>query len=283
MPGLAVGLFASLPADTVACSIPGCDTPCTLSPRARLSGVDPSQALCPEHHARALGLADRQAPCSVRTCRRARTFTAQEQLALLAPDGFDPGVTAQPVEPPAGICAPCTARRARLRPRESVCQVHGCTQEVTLSVSAQLAAWAALGTDDPAVEPRPPRRMCRACRDFCRTHPDREVPCVRAGCSGTWTFKSGAQLHARLDGKRQDPARPCARCLAMEAEEGSVADAGTQTMPCVTPGCAGTWAWAPGTRLRPATEGDRPTDRMCPACRARAERPPPAATRPRGA
>ena len=38
---------------------------------------------------------------------------------------------------------------------------------------------------------------------------------------------------------------------------------GAETMPCVVPGCEGTWLYIPGMRLRDAAYGELSPDRMC--------------------
>ena len=102
--------------------------------------------------------------------------------------------------PPERMCGLCAQKLARLQPREQPCKVHGCTRTWTWDRASQMRAWVASGSDDLDFEPAAPRRMCEVCREFCRTHSDREVGCGRPECNNTWTFKTGAQR--RVGGRR---------------------------------------------------------------------------------
>jgi len=144
-----------------------------------------------------------------------------------------------------------------------VCKVHGCTREVTLDRELQLKAWASLGTEDLNADFTLPKRMCEVCREFCRMHPDREVACGRPECTRTWTYKTGAQLQAFLAGRLEDPVRLCTECIHGGYQSPDQAETDVEVMPCVLPGCDGTWQWWPGLNIAAAKEGDRPVDRMC--------------------
>ena len=98
-----------------------------------------------------------------------------------------------PEGPPERMCGLCAQKLSRVQAREQPCKVHGCSRTWTWDRASQMRAWVLSGSDDVDYEPASPRRMCEVCREFCRTHPDREVACGRPGCDHSWTFKTGAQ------------------------------------------------------------------------------------------
>ena len=179
-----------------------------------------------------------------------------------------------PEGPPERMCGLCAQKLSRLQPREQPCKVHGCSRTWTWDRASQMRAWVASGSDDLDFEPGAPKRMCEVCREFCRTHPDREVACGRPGCPQTWTYKTGAQLQAFLAGRTADPLKLCGECAKGEfaatfrpGGEGGEVPEGAETMPCVVPGCTGTWLYVPGMRLRETPYGELAPDRMCEAHR----------------
>ena len=175
-----------------------------------------------------------------------------------------------PEGPPERMCGLCAQKISRIQAKEQPCKVHGCARTWTWDRASQMRAWVLSGSDDLDFEPAAPKRMCEVCREFCRTHPDREVPCGRPGCNNSWTFKTGAQLQAFLAGRIADPLKLCGECAKGEfaatfrpsGEAGAVPE-GAETMPCVVPGCEGTWLYIPGMRLRDAAYGELSPDRMC--------------------
>jgi hypothetical protein len=175
-----------------------------------------------------------------------------------------------PEGPPQRMCSPCAQKLGRIAARDVPCKVHGCTRTWTWDRASQLRAWVQSGTDDVDWDPPAPKRMCEVCRDFCRTHPDRAVPCGRPGCENTWTYKTGAQLQAFLAGRQQDPLKLCDECakgeFAKQAEAAGLPE-GAEIMPCVVPACGGTWVYIPGQRLAPLVDGELSPDRMCAKCR----------------
>ena len=278
----------------VPCANPGCDKTWTWTRSARLSqrgGPDrPPSRICDDCQAEEKSLSDREAPCKIEGCKRTWLWTRDAQLKHRTwlrrsgeegePEGKGRGRgrrrkqrRASVHEPPPRMCEPCRARLAKLTEREGPCKVHGCTRQAKIDRDTQLRAWAAMGTEDIDAEPSSlPRRMCDVCREFCKNHPDREVPCGRPGCDKTWTFKTGAQLQAFLAGRLEDPMRLCDECGKgdfMQLERPAGAPAGAEVMPCVVLGCDGVWYWLPGTQLAPANPGDEPPDRMCAEHRAR--------------
>lgn len=178
-----------------------------------------------------------------------------------------------PEGPPERMCGLCAQKLSRVQAREQPCKVHGCSRTWTWDRASQMRAWVLSGSDDVDYEPASPRRMCEVCREFCRTHPDREVACGRPGCDRSWTFKTGAQLQAFLAGRLADPLKLCGECAKGEfaatfrpGSEGGIPE-GAETMPCVVPGCEGTWLYIPGMRLRETAYGELSPERMCDAHR----------------
>ncbi len=177
-----------------------------------------------------------------------------------------------PEGPPERMCGLCAQKLGRLQAKELPCKVHGCTRSWTWDRASQMRAWVASGSDDVDFEPASPKRMCEVCREFCRTHPDREVACGRPGCTTTWTYKTGAQLQAFLAGRTADPLKLCGECSKGEfaatfRPSGDAVPEGAEIMPCVVSGCDGTWVYIPGMKLRETSYGELSTDRMCPKCR----------------
>ena len=177
--------------------------------------------------------------------------------------------TPNPEGPPERMCGLCAQKLSRVQAREQPCKVHGCSRTWTWDRASQMRAWVLSGSDDVDYEPSAPRRMCEVCREFCRTHPDREVVCGRPGCERSWTFKTGAQLQAFLAGRLADPLKLCGECAKGEfaasfrpGTEGGIPE-GAETMPCVVPGCEGTWLYIPGMRLRDTAYGELSPERMC--------------------
>jgi hypothetical protein len=175
-----------------------------------------------------------------------------------------------PEGPPERMCESCAAKLAGLSPQPQRCKVHGCVREWIWPRDHQLRAWVALGSAAGDTVPPAPRRMCDACRDFCKAHPDRAVRCGRPGCDLTWTWKTGAQLQAHLAGRFAEPIRLCDTCARGEfllTQSPRPTTPGAEAMPCVVRGCSGTWIFSRGMALAPAREGDEPPDRMCDGCR----------------
>ncbi len=294
----------------VRCSNPWCDRTWTWPKSAQLallqrnprtasvSDLEPPARACDACTKEDRELADAEVACRVDGCKRTWTWSRDAQLKHRAwlrhappldrgrADDRDEGGEGRrrrrrrrgaksPADPPPRMCEPCRQRLAMLVEREGSCKVHGCTRTVTIDRESQLRAWAALGTTELDVEAPLPKRMCEVCREFCRLHGDREVPCGRPGCDRTWTYKTGAQLQAFLAGRFEDPLRLCDACMsgaaaldALRADGTEVAPEGAEVMPCVVIGCDGVWYWIAGMSIAPANDGDQPFDRMCARCRA---------------
>jgi hypothetical protein len=286
------GAFDTVADREVECTNPGCTRTWTLTKAAQIAQAGrggPAPRMCDECLREEKHLADRQVRCRLDACKRTWTWSAEAQRAHRTwlrrhPDHVEhepsrdsgeghrrrrrkPKRRASIHEPPPRLCEPCKTKLGRLEEREGPCKVHGCTRGAVVDREQQLRAWAALGTDDLDVDAPLSRRMCEACREFCRTHPDREVPCGRPGCDHTWTYKTGAQLQAMLAGRHEDPIRLCPECASGDFVRDPALPPGTEAMPCVVMGCDGVWHWRPGLQIAPAALGTLPLDRMCDACR----------------
>lgn len=282
----------------VRCSNPWCQRTWTWTKSAQLGALGRPAARRseggPEAPSRACDhcvreereLADAQIPCRVDGCSETWTWSRDAQIKHRAwlrhakplPDA-GPGQgerrgkrrrrgRAQPgIDGPAPrMCESCRQRLATLVDRETTCKVHGCTRTVTIDRESQLRAWVAAG-GAIAGEFALPKRMCEVCREFCRLHHDREVPCARADCDRTWTYKTGAQLQAFLAGRFEDPSRLCAACIASGHERPDETIEGVEVMPCIVPLCDGIWHYVLGMQIAASDDGDQPLDRMCNRCR----------------
>jgi hypothetical protein len=251
----------------------------------------PPKRLCDECKKGERELGDTAVPCRIDGCSGTWRWTREAQLkhrawlrrsegGARAPDAGDAPNRRRRRRssgegPPARLCDRCRDKLATLIEREGQCKVHGCTRMVSIDRESQLRAWAAAATDDAATDVPLPKRMCEVCREFCRLHQDRQVPCGRPGCDRTWTYKTGAQLQAFLAGRLEDPVKLCETCRESDfARQGSgetvTAPEGAEIMPCILPACDGVWFFVPGTTIAtiaPAEDGDLPLDRMCDRCR----------------
>ncbi len=301
MCGRCTAKFTALEDRAVACANPGCARTWTWAKSSQVAQMQrngsakPPSKVCPECTKEERELPDRDVSCRVEGCKRTWTWSRDAQLkhrtwarrnaeeqarggaAPSAPDNDrgrgkrKRGRRRQRVdvnEAPRRMCELCREKMNRLQEREGPCKVHGCTRMAMVDRESQLRAWARLGTQDLEAEANAGRRMCEHCREFCRAHPDRAVPCGRPGCDKSWTYKTGAQLQDFLAGRRQDPIRLCSECTKggmMAAVPG--APAGAEVMPCVVPMCEGLWFYQQGiTQVAPGN-GELPVDRMCDSCR----------------
>jgi hypothetical protein len=302
---LAGGLLSHIDDREVPCTVEGCDNTWTwtANEQIRSYGQPPPKRKCAECTA----IDDREVPCAVESCNRRWVWSAEAQLKHRAwmrrqpsRDGNNKRRKGRAQEAPRRKCDLCHAKLLKIVERESVCKVHGCTRTVKIDKDSQLRAWAAMRTDDLDAEPVLPKKMCDVCREFCRTHPDRDVQCGRPGCDRTWTYKTGAQLQSFLAGRFEDPIRLACEgsdCDLIRAEAAHLAqlaalsgegeepriEPDAEIMPCIVPGCERSWIWRPGMKVAPCNDGDQPVDRMCGAHRGELEGPPPASQDDRSA
>ena len=274
----------------VPCTNPGCEKTWTFTRAAALAQMNksgssqPPRRVCDDCSREEKELADKEVSCRIDVCQRTWTWTRdaqQKHRAWLRRQAESPGGSGghggrgkkgrrggrrragSIHEPPPRLCDKCHEKLGTLEVAAGPCKVHGCTRTAAVDKEQQLRAWAALHTDDlDAVAPLP-RRMCEVCRDFCRAHPDRQVPCGRPSCDKTWTYKTGAQLQAMLAGRFDDPIRLCDECVRGGFAREAKGPDGAELMPCVVPLCEGVWHYKAGTRLAAARLGELPVDRMC--------------------
>lgn len=279
----------------VPCSNPGCARTWTWNRSAQLKAMQrtgvaqPPKKICPHCNDEERHLADREVTCRVDGCKRTWTWVADAQLKHRVwarryaeeQRGGNPsggkrdrrrkGRRRNPKpdinEPPGRMCSLCHDKLARIEPREGPCKVHGCTRTAAVDRDTQLRAWARLQTEDLDAHGPLQRRMCTTCRDFCRSHPDREVRCGRPGCEHTWTNKTGAQLQDFLAGRRQDPIRLCEECSKGGALTQAATPDGMEVMPCVVTMCDGVWFYREGVTVVAPAAADVAVDRMCDRCR----------------
>lgn len=273
----------------VPCSADGCINTWvwTAAEQIKAYGQPPPRRMC----AACQALADQELRCAVDGCARTWTWTRDAQLKHRSwlKRQTDSGSVGRNRKgrrrkgrvdgPPRRKCELCQTKLGLLTEREGTCKVHGCTRSVTIDKDAQLRAWAALHTDDLQAEAPLPKKMCDVCREFCRLHSDREVPCGRPGCDRTWTYKTGAQLQAFLAGRLEDPIRLCETCTkgnftVEEAYDLPEVETDLEIMPCIVPGCDGRWIYRVGMSVAPASDGELVVDRMCDVHRVERGEPP---------
>gem|GEM_PF-2329976 len=270
-PGLAAlagGLLSHIDDREVPCANDGCHNlwSWTAAEQIAAYGQAPPRRECDQCKSTAAS----EVRCSVDGCKRTWTWTREAQIkhrSWKKRRGDERGKKRRRRGDgaPRRKCDLCQAKLGKLADRPSVCKVHGCTRPVMVDRDAQLRAWASSGSKDLESEAPLPKQMCEVCREFCRAHDDRAVPCGRPGCDKSWTYKRGAQLQAFLAGRFEDPIRLCESCESetRKAAHGSTTPANVEVMPCIVPGCDGTWHYRPGQKLRACQDGDQPVDRMC--------------------
>ena len=272
-PGLAAlagGLLSHIDERQIPCSNEGCSSTWTWTATEQIAayGQPPPRRECDS----CAGTSAMEARCSVEGCRRTWTWHRDAQIkhrSWAKRHGDERGGGKQRRRrgdgPPRRKCELCQAKLAKLTERPSVCKVHGCTRPVIIDREGQLRAWAATGSTDLDFEAPLAKQMCEVCREFCRAHDDRAVPCGRPGCDRTWTYKRGAQLQAFLAGRFDDPIRLCEPCESetRKAAHGVDLPANVEVMPCIVPGCSGVWHYRTGQKLGHCQDGERPVQRMC--------------------
>jgi len=239
----------------VPCSISSCETPATLSPKQQLlgdnalietpeNGVTVSGPLCKRCADKAPKFTDRQVGCGINKCKRAWTWTADEQMAAF--------VEGRSHLPPRRMCTQCREAFGGLVDRELRCRASSCKKTWTWSRGDQLDACTA---NKPV--PKPPARLCESCFQIWSGLQDEERPCRDPGCKKTWVEKRGAQLARILRGRKKEPyPQYCADCA------GLVEQLADRQIPCKTEGCAESWTW---TREQQLAAGVRPPEKVAEA------------------
>ncbi len=111
----------------------------------------------------------------------------------------------------------------RLGIKVAACQVRGCTRTWTDLSSNRALADATTITDEN-------RGMCEPCRRRWASLSDKDMPCARAGCDGTWPWSAQAQLENHAAGKPA-PKRFCTAC------DDKLKNLQPVEITCVVPGC----------------------------------------------
>ncbi|MBV1862282.1 MAG: hypothetical protein KUG77_27935 [Nannocystaceae bacterium] len=267
---LAGGLLSHIDDRDVACSNEGCNNvwQWTATEQIAAYGQSPPRREC----ARCTSTSASEIRCSVDGCKRTWSWSRDAQIKHRSwnkrrGDDRSSGRKRRRRAdgPPRRKCEPCQAKLEKLTERPSACKVHGCTRPVLIDRDVQLRAWAASGKPDINFDAALPKQMCEVCREFCRTHDDRGVPCGRPGCEKSWSYKRGAQLQAFLAGRFEDPIRLCEGCESETRKAGHASGmpANTDVMPCIVPGCDGVWHFRAGQKIPGSQDGEQPVQRMC--------------------
>jgi hypothetical protein len=245
------------------CARPGCSGTWTWTAREQLEssvlGGPPPERLCQACHFELERMHDREVPCSVSGCKGTVLVSRMQQMV----GGETSSLGGQ--EPRAGgvrmggpMCDSCRRMARRLKDREVLCGIHGCTKKWIWTADEQLIAFASGRSN------RPPRRMCESCREAFGGLRDREIRCRTPGCKNTWTWTRSDQLDACVAGQGppKAPAHMCERCLGIWKNLKDV------ERPCRRPGCDGTWIDKRGAQLARAVRGKSavPHHRLCERC-----------------
>ncbi|MBR4675107.1 MAG: hypothetical protein IKP00_11635 [Victivallales bacterium] len=107
------------------------------------------------------------------------------------------------------------------------CRVRGCKNIVHISAK-EVMRDAVNGKARPA-------RMCDECVALFNELSDKEMPCSKPGCTGTWIWNRYQQLEAMRSGRTGDPHGFCDACR----EE--MKSASEKQIPCRLKGCKNTW------------------------------------------
>lgn len=184
--------------------------------------------------------------CRVRGCSNVWQISGEDALRNVAR-----GRSARPDR----MCDACYGRFLELTDLELPCTKPGCTSTWSWNRFQQLEHELAGRSLD-----KPPRGLCKDCRDALNRTEDQEVPCRMKGCTHTWTWFKRDQL---MSGDGKAPRRLCHECFqALKAIE-------DQTIPCRMKGCEGTWHWNRFQQLEHQLAGkslDKPPKRMCQQC-----------------
>ena len=133
--------------------------------------------------------------------------------------------------------------------KEMKCRVRGCNNLVHLSGNAVM---------QDIAHGRRPERMCEECFARLQTLQDKEMPCSKPGCNGTWTWNRYQQLESLACGHKDPPRGFCSAC---QEELKNVKD---QQIPCRMKGCKNTWTL---TAREQAQLGGRPIPhKLCDDC-----------------
>ncbi|MBR0458473.1 MAG: hypothetical protein IJJ26_04490 [Victivallales bacterium] len=130
------------------------------------------------------------------------------------------------------------------------CRVRGCKNHVHISGERAMFT-AAHGQSRPKL-------MCDECYAKYQTLEDKEVPCSKPGCDGTWVWTRIKQLESQMLGHTTPPRGFCDKC---RKEMESVQDI---QVPCRLKGCKNTWTLT--ARAQMELNGASAPHRLCDEC-----------------
>ena len=135
---------------------------------------------------------------------------------------------------------------------EVECRIHGCHNRVKISGEVAMQNIAHGRSPRPA-------RLCDECYAKLQTLQDKEVPCSKPGCTGTWIWNRFQQLEAIAAGH---PDRiPHGFCDKCREEMKSISE---EKFPCRMKGCKNTWTLTAREKL--ALNGKPIPHRLCNDC-----------------
>ncbi len=101
-------------------------------------------------------------------------------------------------------------------------------------------------------------KMCDECWEFFKTLSDKEVPCSKPGCKGTWIWNRYQQLEAHVKGFDTPAKGFCSECRGQEKAKEDI------QQPCRTHGCKNTWTWT--KRMQMESKDGKAPHRLCDEC-----------------
>ena len=135
---------------------------------------------------------------------------------------------------------------------ELKCRIRGCDNLV--HVSGEQAMYnAARGVSGK------PDKMCQSCYERFLKLEDKDMPCSRQGCSGTWVWNRFQQLEALAYDNYDTPPKGLCDACRQEVKEGVDLE-----QKCRMRGCKNTWLWS--SRMQLQSGLDKPPKRLCEEC-----------------
>ena len=183
----------------------------------------PPEKLCERCFERLGHLEPIEVPCKVHGCTTTWTWERDGQLRAWAGHDGQANLAELP-QPPRRMCNSCFEFVRHHTDREVACGRPGCAKSWTYKTGAQLQDFLAGRTQDPV-------RMCEECSRSQFTissvagvpMPEgaEVMPCMVAGCSGSWVYAPGMKLSA-ADPEAEEPPvdRMCDDCRIVRGVEG---------------------------------------------------------------
>lgn len=150
------------------------------------------------------------------------------------------------------------------------CEIPGCSNLLIDSKKEEKQG------EEPSPDSDVPEGACQECREILAGLSDREAPCVKSDCSGSWSWSRKSQLEAfrkaqserekkagdeKVDIVPEDlepPQRLCEECRRKANELGDM------KVPCKVPGCGNHWIWKAEDRY--LSETGIPDEGLCTEC-----------------